>query len=222
MPLPLPPLVEAAFCFPGSNKATLICGSRLARTFLIWVAQERSTLDKKEIKRQLVEMLEAGRSKTETFKAFSGGAVKDRVLAYWIGARPDPALREKHSGKINVLIALTCVQALLGAVTSFFMGLMIGPGAAVFFTLFAGLVPLAFAWGFYKGSAKAYTIYMILSVSQISRMFKGYEEDPVMTVVGVAITLGMVFFATWIKNLLFPDLGFVGSKKLKGQYVFSN
>jgi hypothetical protein len=179
-------------------------------------------LDKKEIKRQLVAMLDAGRSKTETFKAFSGGAVKDRVLAYWIGARPDPALREKHSRKVTLLIALTCVQALLGAVSGFYLGAIIGSGAVVFFTLFAVLVPLAFAWGFYKNVAQAYTIYVILTVSQISRMFKGYEEDPVMTVVGVVITLGMVFFVALVKNLLFPDLGFVGSKKVKGQYVFSN
>ena len=26
----------------------------------------------------------------------------------------------------------------------------------------------------------------------------------------------------WVKALLFPDLGFVGSKKVKGQFVFSN
>ena len=38
------------------------------------------TLNKKEIKRQVSEMLDAGRSKTETFKALSGGAVKDKVL----------------------------------------------------------------------------------------------------------------------------------------------
>ncbi|MET0845863.1 MAG: hypothetical protein ABWY46_06685 [Pseudomonas sp.] len=179
-------------------------------------------MDKKEIKRQLVAMLDAGRSKTETFKAFSGGAVKDRALAYWIGARPDPALREKHSLKVNILIALTCIQALLGAVSGFFLGSMIGPGAVVFFTLFAALVPLAFAWGFYKYVPQAYTIYVILTVSQVSRMFKGYEEDPVMTVVGVAITLGMAFFVALVKNLLFPDLGFIGAKKVKGEYVFSN
>jgi hypothetical protein len=179
-------------------------------------------LDKKEIKRQLAAMLEAGRSKTETFKAFSGGAVKDRVLAYWIGARADPALREKHALKVNILLALMCVQALLGAVSGFYLGSTIGPGAVVFFTLFAVLVPLAFAWGFYKNSARAYTLYLILTVSQISRMFKGYEDDPVMTVAGFVITLGIVCFVAWVKVLLFPDLGFVGSKRVKGEYVFSN
>ena len=179
-------------------------------------------MDKKEIKRQVMAALDAGHFKTATFKAFSGGVVKDRVLAYWIGARPDPALREKHSLKVNILLALTCLQALLGAVTGFYLGSMIGPGAVVFFTLFAALVPLAFAWGFYKNSAQAYTIYTILTVSQIGRMFQGYEEDPVMTVVGVVITLAMVFYVAWVKALLFPDLGFVGSKKVKGQFVFSN
>jgi hypothetical protein len=32
----------------------------------------------------------------------------------------------------------------------------------------------------------------------------------------------MVFFVAWLKNLLFPDLGFFGAKKIKGQFVFSN
>ena len=61
-------------------------------------------MDKKESKRQLVAMLESGRSKTEIFKTLSGGEVKDRVLAYWIGAYADPALCQRHSGKILSLI----------------------------------------------------------------------------------------------------------------------
>jgi hypothetical protein len=32
----------------------------------------------------------------------------------------------------------------------------------------------------------------------------------------------MVFFVAYLKTLLFPDLGFLGSKKVKGRYVFSS
>ncbi|MBK5302058.1 MULTISPECIES: hypothetical protein [Gammaproteobacteria] len=179
-------------------------------------------MDKKESKRQLVTMLESGHSKTEIFKTLSGGEVKDRVLAYWIGAYADPALCQRHSGKIKTLLFLTIAQALLGAVFGFLLGSMIGPGAAVFFTLFAAGVPLLFAWGFYKNVAQAYTIYVILSLSQFPRMFQGFEEDPLLTLVGAGITLGMVFFVAYLKTLLFPDLGFLGSKKVKGHYVFSS
>jgi len=179
-------------------------------------------LDKKEIKRQVVAMLDAGRSRTETFKAFSGGVLKDRVLAYLIGSHPDPARIEQHQGKIKILLGLTVVQALLGAVAGFFLGSMIGPKATVFFTLFAALVPLWFAYGFHKNRAQFYTVYVILSISQLPRLFKDFAEDPISTLIGAAITLGMVFFVAWLKTLLFPDLGFIGPKKIKGQYVFSN
>jgi hypothetical protein len=179
-------------------------------------------LDKKEIKRQLVAMLDAGRSKTETFKTFSGGAVKDRVLAYWIGAHPDPARTAQHQGKMKILLALTIAQALLGAVAGFFLGMMIGPIATLLFTLFAAGIPLLFAYGFYTAKAQFYTVYVILSLSQFPRLFKDFSEDPVSVLIGAAITLAMVFFVAYMKNLLFPDLGFIGPKKVKGQFVFSN
>ncbi|WP_025109082.1 hypothetical protein [Pseudomonas sp. H1h] len=179
-------------------------------------------MDKKEIKRQAMQMLEAGRSKTETFQALAGGAVKDKVLAYWIGSRPDPQLLERHAGKIKVLLGLIYVQALIGLLGGYLLGLTISSGFAIFLGLLGGGVPLLFAWGFYRNSAQTYTVYMLLSISQLPRLFKDYAEDPVSVIVGAVITLAMVFFVAWVKNLLFPDLGFMGSKKIKGQFVFSN
>jgi hypothetical protein len=179
-------------------------------------------LDKKEIKRQIESMLDAGRSRTETFKAFSGGAIKDKVLAYWIASHPDPALREQHAGKVKILLGLTIAQALLCAVAGFFLGSMIGPKATVFFTLFAALIPLWFAYGFYKNQARYFTVYVILSLGQSGQLFKGFTEDPISTLIGAGLGLGMVFFVAWVKTLLFPDLAFIGPKKVKGQYLFSN
>lgn len=86
--------MEAAFCFLRGN------GENRRRKWIgrFYLSLRMNTLDKKEIKRQLVEMLEAGRSKTETFKALSGGAVKDRVLAAWIGGvRIRPSEQNIHS-----------------------------------------------------------------------------------------------------------------------------
>ncbi|RBL68868.1 hypothetical protein V9L13_03490 [Pseudomonas sp. RSB 5.4] len=179
-------------------------------------------MDKKEIKRQAMQMLEAGRSKTETFKALSGGVVKDKVLAYWIGSRPDPQLLERHAGKIKILLGLIYAQALFGLVGGYFLGLTISAGFAIVLGLLAGGISLLFAWGFYRNSAQTYTVYTLLSISQVPQMFKDYAEDPVSVIIGVVTTLAMVFFVAWVKNLLFPDLGFMGSKKIKGQFVFSN
>ena len=181
-----------------------------------------NALDKKEIKRQLVEMLEAGRSRTETFKALSGGKVKDRVLAAWIAGRPDPVLIERHSLKIKILVGLMCVQAALTALAALTLGYSFSIGLVLSIMLIAGGIPLLFAWGFYKNSAAAYTAYVLLTLSQMSRLFKGYAEDPVSTAIAVGITLALVFYVAWLKTKLFPDLGFIGAEKIKGQFVFSN
>lgn len=104
----------------------------------------------------------------------------------------------------------------------YLLGLTISTGFAIGLGLFAGGVPLLFAWGFYRNAAHAYTVYVMLSISQMPRMFKEYADDPIGTVVGVAITLAMIFYVAWLKNLLFPDLALIGAKKIKGQFVFSN
>ncbi|HWH86014.1 MAG TPA: hypothetical protein VNV36_04475 [Pseudomonas sp.] len=179
-------------------------------------------MDKKEIKRQVGEMLDAGRSKTETFQALSGDALKDKALAYLIGARPDPVLLERHAGKRKILLGLMAAQVLIGLLAGIFLGLTLSTGFAIGLGLFAGGVPLLFGWGFYRNMAHAYTVYVILSISQIPRLLKDFGEDSSGILIAVAITLAMVFYVAWLKNLLFPDLGFFGAKKIKGQFVFSN
>ncbi|PKA72849.1 hypothetical protein [Pseudomonas sp. Irchel 3E19] len=179
-------------------------------------------MNKREIKRQLVEMLDAGRSKTETFNALSGGKVKDRVLAAWIGGRPDPTLRKRHSGKVTFLVVLTGILGIIGMLAGFVQINDGGIAMALAMMLIVGVIPLLFAWGFYKGIAVVYTIYVTFTISQVPRMFAGYSEEPVSTVLGVVFTLAMMFYAAWVKSLLFPDLALIGAKKIKGQFVFSN
>ncbi|RON10080.1 hypothetical protein BK659_09260 [Pseudomonas brassicacearum] len=179
-------------------------------------------MDRKKIKRQLEEMLEAGRSRTDTFKAFAGGEIKDRVLAYWIAAYPDQDLYEAHYRKINTLVTISFIQALLGTVLGYLLGANIGPKASIILAAIAGVVPLLFAYGFYRNSAQAYTIYIVLTISQLPRLLSGFSEAPLVATAGAVYTLGMLFFVMRLKSLLFPDFAFFGPKKVKGQYVFSN
>lgn len=179
-------------------------------------------MDKKEIKRQVFEMLDAGRSKTETFKALSGGKVKDRVLAAWIGGRPDPVLRKRHSVKVTILVVLMGILGLMGMLAGWLHINDGGIGMDLAIMLIAGVIPLLFAWGFYKGIAVVYTIYVTFTISQLPREFVGFSEEPISTLLGIAFILAIVFFVGWVKSLLFPDLALVGAKKIKGQFVFSN
>jgi hypothetical protein len=181
-----------------------------------------NTLNKKAIKRKVVEMLESGHSRTATFNALSGGKVKDRVLAGWIGAHADPTLRKRHAVKVNILVAMMGIWGLLGTLAGLLQINDGGIAMALTMVLIIGAIPLLFAWGFYKGIAVVYTIYVTFTISQIPREFYGFSEEPVSTLLGVAFILAMVFYAAWVKSLLFPDLALVGAKKIKGQFVFSN
>jgi hypothetical protein len=77
-----------------------------------------------------------------------------------------------------------------------------------------------------KKESKRQLVAMLESGHSKTEIFKtlsgGEVKDPVLTLIGAGITLGMVFFVAYLKTLLFPDLGFLGSKKVKGHYVFSN
>lgn len=181
-----------------------------------------SQLNKREIKRQVGVMLSAGHSRAETFRALAGGNVKDRVLATWIGAHPDPFLRKRHSVKVNVLVTLMGIMGLLGTVAGLLQINDGGIAMALLMVLIVGVIPFLFAWGFYKGIAVVYTIYITFTISQIPREFVGFSEEPVSTVLGAVFILAMVLYAAWVKSLLFPDLALIGAKKIKGQFVFSN
>ncbi|PRB45897.1 hypothetical protein CQ009_21670 [Pseudomonas sp. MYb2] len=179
-------------------------------------------MDRQAIKRRVVEMLEGGHSRSETFKALSGGKVKDRVLAGWIGGRRDPVLRKRHAVKVNILVALMGIWGLLGGIAGLVQINDGGIVMAVAMVLIVGVIPLLFAWGFYQGIAVVYTIYITFTISQIPRELAGFSEEPVSTLLGVAFILAMVFYAAWVKSLLFPDLAMIGPKKIKGQFVFTN
>ncbi|AZD60375.1 hypothetical protein C4K18_2402 [Pseudomonas chlororaphis subsp. aurantiaca] len=95
-------------------------------------------MDKQQAKRQVIASLEAGRSKGETFAAFAGSGIKERLLAFWIAAYSDPALYARHRRKIQILLAVMLLQAVVGAVAGFFLGSVIGPKAAWVFALLGG------------------------------------------------------------------------------------
>ena len=123
---------------------------------------------------------------------------------------------------VAISVALMGIWGLLGGIAGLLQINDGGIAMTLTMVVIIGVIPLLFAWGFYKGIAVVYTIYVTFTISQIPREFYGFSEEPVSTLLGVAFILAMVFYAAWVKWLLFPDLALVGARKIKGQYVFSN
>jgi len=178
-------------------------------------------MKKKEIKTKVRELLSSGTAKSEVFAQFSGQGIKDSQLAYFIAAHPDPARCDEHSGKIKVLIAIMLVQTLIAFLLGFGIGAKIGPNAQWIVAVLVSLIPLLFAWGFYKPLVGAYNAYIFLGIIQLPKSFEGFTADPVTTSIIIAINISILAFVWYVRAKIFPDFAFVTPKKVKGEYVFS-
>lgn len=174
-----------------------------------------------EIKQKISELLNEGKPKHEVFKAFSGGAVRDDKLAQIIASHPNQNLCEKHSGKINIVIWMMLTQALFAALRGFETGLVAEPVSTWFAAILFTLLPILFAYGFFKNHAAAFNLYVILAIFQILRIFSDVTQAPVFSAMGIVINLAILGYVLFVRTLLFPDFIFIKPKIINGKYVFS-
>lgn len=179
-------------------------------------------MNKREIKNKVGELLLAGVAKSEVFAQLSGQGMKDNDLAYCIASYVTPWLSEQYAGKVNILITLMFIQALLVFFIGYGIGAKIGPNAQWIIATLIASIPLMFAWGFYKNNVGAYNAYLLLSIVQFPRQFSGFMESPIVSSIGLAIGLSLLAFVWYLHQKLFPDFVLTTVKKVKGEYVFSD
>jgi hypothetical protein len=144
------------------------------------------------------------------------------VLAYLIASHVD--LRRCAENRIHrrIVIAIGYIQV-VGVILT---GLYIAVDRSVTAGLVIGAIALLFAalfvWGFSKNKASVYSAFLFLSLTQLPQQLKGFSEEPVATSVALAIGLGMVTYVWFVRQRLFPDLVFMGARKIDGRYVFSD
>lgn len=84
-------------------------------------------MDKKEIKAKVRKMLDAGTAKSEVFAHLAGQGVKGSQLAYFIASYADPKRCYLHDRKVNILVTIMFVQALIGFLLGVGIGAAMGP-----------------------------------------------------------------------------------------------
>ena len=178
-------------------------------------------MNKKEIKEKVSTLISSGVEKSSVFAQLSGQGVKDSQLAHLIASYADPRLCEENDRKVNVIITLMFIQAAIVFLLGFGIGAKIGPNARWIIGGLIALIPLLFAWGFYKHSAGAYNAYILLSIIQLPRQLDGFSSSPIATIIGLSIGISLVAFIWYVRGKIFPDFAFITPKKVKGQYVFS-
>jgi len=179
-------------------------------------------MNKKEVQAKVNDLLSSGVQKSEVFTKLSGKGVKDRQLAHFIASYADPLRCAAHDGKVNVIITLMFVQALIAALLGFGIGAKIGPNAKWIVPLLIAGIPLLFAWGFYNYRAWAFNAYILLTIVQLPRSLDGFTSSPIASSIGMAINLGMLAYVWYVRDKLFPDFAFISPKKVKGEYIFAS
>lgn len=203
-------------------------------------------MNKSEIERKVKHLMALGSSTTEVFCELSGPRVNARHLAWALASHPDPALFERHRGKLRVLAALLIAESAIGVLSFVLVGLMPGNGAAIFVGLMA-LFPILFAWRLCRPDAAAFTGYIVLALGfaahQVLLQFKltilsavwglstGMEmlkmvadqvaATPASEYLGLGLGLVQIGYVWYVKRKLFPALGLFGAKKIRGRYLFS-
>lgn len=178
-------------------------------------------MNKNEIKARVNDLLASGTAKSDVFAQLTGQGVKDSQLAHFIASYADQQRCDEHSRKVNVLITIMFVQALIAFLIGFGAGMKIGPNAKWIISLASASIPLLFAVGFYKHFAGAYNAYIVLTIIQLPKSLVGLSSNPTATTAVFAINLAVVGYVWYVREKIFPDFAFVGPKKIKGQYVFS-
>ena len=178
-------------------------------------------MNKKEIRTKMRDLLGNGLAKSEVFSQLSNQGLKDSQLAYFIASYADPSRCDEHARKVNILITIMFVQALIAFLVGFGIGIKIGPNAKWIVGALIALIPLLFAWGFYKHRVGAYNAYLILTVVQLPKSFEGFASNPVATSIVLAVNIAVLAFVWYVREKIFPDFTFITPKKIKGQYVFS-
>lgn len=178
-------------------------------------------MNKKEIQAKVRELLVGGTPKAQVFEQLAGQGAKDSQLAYFIASYADPHRCSDHERKVNVLVTIMFIQALIAFFMGFGIGTTIGPNARWILGVLIALIPLAFAWGFYTHRVGAYNAYILLSVIQLPRSFEGFTSSPVATSIAVGLSVGVLAFVWYVRSKLFPDFAFITPKKIKGAYAFS-
>lgn len=177
-------------------------------------------MNKKQIKAKVDALLTSGVGKTAVFRLLSDHGVSDRVLAHYIASHVNAADVDEHAGKIDRLLWVMYAQALIGLWVGWNMAAAWGPVGKGFALLLCAGLPLFFAWGFYKNLAGFYNAYILLQVVQLPKLFKGFDAEPVITLVAVGINLAMLAYVWYVRYQLFPDFLAFSPKKLSGKYVF--
>jgi hypothetical protein len=180
-------------------------------------------MNNKELKHTIAKMIDSGKPKQEIFQALIAKGENISTVANLLASHPSQHAYEQNHKKINILIAFMFIWALISAPNGYITGLKTSIEYGWTLAFLSFLVPLLYAYGFYKNYAKAYNIFITIGLISIffgfAKLFKLPNAD---TYISLCFNTLLLVYAWYLRTQLFPDFFILSPKKVNGQYAFTS
>lgn len=179
-------------------------------------------MNKQEIRADVDRRIAQGEKKSDVFAALQGQGVRDGVLANLIASHVDAALISTHARLIKGMVIIAWMQVVLGTLFCLSMALKSG---AIFGLVLAAVVAgvsYLFVWGFQRHQAWAYNVTIMLSIVNLPKALTNVASEPASSVLSLILGVSWIAYAWFVRSKIFPDFVFLGPRKVRGTYQFSN
>ena len=175
-----------------------------------------------EARLRLSNMLAMGMRKQDVFAALCQEGFKEKQAAYLIASHLAPVNAQKNQMHVFLLVAMASIQLLLGLFSIY--SLTEGGHLPIIFTLVAflliALICGAFIYGFAKRFLGAFNAYMMLTLVSMPRQMIEFRDDPLVTLLGLAISVATAGYVMFVRAKLYPDFMLFTPRRIDGKYVF--
>lgn len=175
----------------------------------------------KELMKLMQSEFDFGKSLQSIFEKYKSEDIKEKKLAYFVASLKDKTLIQKYKIANNILIVLMGLFTIIAALSGYAMGLEMTPNTPIYWCAVA-IIPMIFLYGFIKHKHNTYVAYIMLSITQLPKLFSNVGGELAFDVIGLLVSLSIIILVWYLKLKLFPYMGFLGPKKnADKQYLVS-
>ena len=177
-------------------------------------------MNKKELIKTMQSEFDNGEALSNIYEKYKSEDISEKKFATLVASLKDQNLILKHKTANRVLISLMVLITIFTAIAGYGIGVDAASTNPIYWCAIA-IIPMIFLYNFVKVNYQAYLAYVLLSITQFPKSLDNFGAELVTDIIGVALSIFLIAFVWYLKNKLFPYMGFFGVKKgANEQYAF--
>ena len=181
---------------------------------------ESHKVNKKELIKTMQTEFDNGDTLSNIYEKHKGEDISEKKFAILVASLKDNNLILKHKIANKVLIFVMVLVTIFTAIAGYGIGVDVASPNPIYWCAVA-IIPMIFLYNFVKVNYQAYLAYVLLSIIQFPKSLENFGAELVTDIIGVVLSLFLIALVWYLKNKIFPYMGFFGVKKdANKQYAF--